>query len=141
MDNFYSLGLLLSRASVALAKSMNAGLEINGIDLPHSQFIVLRCLHYQNALSQFEIANMLSKDAAAIKRTVDNLEKKGLVERHQIRNLKNSVRLTEKAEEMMPEILRIADKITEEALGDIDVENQKLLRMMLDKIYINLKKK
>ncbi|HCO68497.1 MAG TPA: hypothetical protein DIT04_12170, partial [Dysgonomonas sp.] len=115
--------------------------EINGIDLPHSQFIVLRCLHYQNALSQFEIANMLSKDAAAIKRTVDNLEKKGLVERHQIRNLKNSVRLTEKAEEMMPEILRIADKITEEALGDIDVENQKLLRMMLDKIYINLKKK
>lgn len=141
MEDFYSLGLLLGRASVALAKSMNTSLEINGIDLPHSQFIVLRCLYYKNALSQLEIANLLSKDAAAIKRSLDHLEKKGLIVRHPVRNLKNSVCLTEKAEYIMPQILKIADKVTAEALNNIDTEDRELLRTMLDNIYTNLETK
>lgn len=140
MDEFYSLGLLISRASVSLAKAMNNKLENNGINLPHSQFIVLRCLYFKDALSQLEIAKLLSKDAAAIKRTIDNLEKKGLVIRNQVRTLKNSVCITEKGKVLMPQVLKIAEEVISEALDGIEIGNQKLLRTMLDKIHSNLEK-
>jgi DNA-binding MarR family transcriptional regulator len=140
MDRFYSLGHLLGRASVSLSKSLNARLESCDIDLPHSQFIVLRCLYYKDALSQLDIAKLLSKDVAAIKRTIDSLEKKGLVTRIQIRTLKNSVCITDKGKNLMPRVIEIADDVINEALHGIEIENRELLRTMLDKIYINLGK-
>lgn len=141
MDEFYSLGFLVSRAAVSLSKSMNASLEANDMDLPHSQFIVLRCLYYKDALSQLEIANLLSKDAAAIKRTVDLLEKKEFVIRKQVRTLKNSVCITEKGRELMPKALKIAEEQLNEAMAGIKPKDRELLRSMLDKIYTNLEKK
>ena len=141
MDKFYSLGFLLSRASVSLSKSMNARLEACNVDLPHSQFIVLRCLYYKDALSQLEIANLLSKNPAAIKRTIDLLEKKELVIRKQIRTLKNSVCITDKGKNLMPQVLKIAENLINEALSGLDIENQELLRTILNKIYINLENK
>ncbi len=138
MEEFYSLGLLVSRASVSLAKAMNTRLSNRDVDLPHSQFIVLRCLYFKDGLSQFEIAKLLSKDAAAIKRTVDNLEKKELVVRNQVRTLKNSVCITEKGKLLMPKVLLIAEEVLVEALDGIEPEHQKLLQTMLDTIHSNL---
>lgn len=138
MNDFVSLGLLMNRASVALATSLNAALSAAGIDLPHSQFIVLRCLFYKDGLSQLEIAHTLAKDAAAIKRTVDNLEKKGLVERKVIRTLKNSVYITEKGRALMPEVLKIAAETTEQALKGLDAPARTSLFTALENIYRNL---
>lgn len=140
MDDFYSLGLLVNRASVSLAKSLNTSLNAQNIDLPHSQFVVMRCLYFKDELSQYDIANLLSKDAAAIKRTVDLLEKKGLVVRKQVRTLKNSVCITEKGRELMPQVISIADGLIAEALSDIEPDKRELLKIMLDKIYTNLNK-
>lgn len=138
MNDFYSLGLLVSRASVALAKALNQAITAAGIDLPQSQFIVLRCVYFKDGLSQLEIANILSKDAATIKRTVDNLEEKGLVVRKQVRTLKNAVCITERGTELMPQLLQIADKTIEEALQGISSKQRDLLHTMLNKIYSNL---
>ena len=138
MDNFISIGLLLSRASIALSKAMNHAILQYGIDLPHSQFIVLRCLYYNNGISQLDIANLLPKDAAAIKRTVDQLEKKGFVERKHIRNLKNSVCITSKGKEFMPKLLKIGDDIINIALDDIKQNDQTNLKIMLEKIFVNI---
>lgn len=138
MDDFHSLGLLVSRASIALSKSVNAAIIQADIDLPHSQFIVLRCVYYKDGLSQLEIANILSKDAATIKRTVDNLEQKGLVTRTQVRTLKNAVCITEKGKKLMPTVLRIAEGTIEKAFTGIPKEQQDSLRTMLDEIYKNL---
>lgn len=140
MDEFYSLGLLLSRASTSLSKAMNANLEANGINLPHSQFIVLRCLYYKDSISQLEIAKLLSKDAAAIKRTIDLLEEKELVVRHQVRTLKNSICITDKGRVLMPKVLNVANGLINVALDGIEIDNQELLRIMLDKICTNLEK-
>lgn len=140
MDEFYSLGLLVSRASASLVKAVNSKLEADGIDLPHSQFIVLRCLYFKDGLTQLEIAKLLSKDAAAIKRTVDNLEKKGFAVRNKIRTLKNSVCITDKGKAIMPEVLRIANNVIKEALSNIEAENQERLQTMLHTIHSNLEK-
>lgn len=141
MNEFYSLGFLLNRAAITMAKSLNDGFEVHGMDLSLSQYVVLRCLYSKYALSQLEIANMLSKDAAAIKRTIDLLEKKGLVTRTPVRTLKNSVSITEKGEKLMPQILKIADERIEKALNGIEPHDRKLLQVMLDKIYVNLNNK
>ena len=124
-----------------MAKSLNDGFEVHGMDLSLSQYVVLRCLYSKYALSQLEIANMLSKDAAAIKRTIDLLEKKGLVTRTPVRTLKNSVSITEKGEKLMPQILKIADERIEKALNGIEPHDRELLQVMLDKIYVNLNNK
>lgn len=138
MDTFFSLGLLLNRASVALSKSLNSSISANNIDLPHSQFIVLRCLYYNDGISQFDIAKLLSKDAAAIKRTVDQLEKKEFVIRKQIRNLKNSVCITDKGKKLMPQVLEIAKAVIDKALIGIEEESRNSLQIMLEKVFINL---
>lgn len=141
MDDFYSLGLLINRASTSLSKALNSALEEKNIDLPHSQFIVLRCLYYRDALSQLEIANLLSKDAAAIKRTIDNLENKGLVIRNQIRASKNCIYITKEGKKLIPEALKIADEIISKALENIDETDYNQLKFMLNKIYTNLGEK
>ncbi len=141
MGEFHSLGLLTSMASLALSKALNAALIENNIDLPHSQFVVLRILYFHNGMSQLEIANMVSKDAAAIKRTVDNLEKKELVTRKQVRTLKNSVCITDKGRELMPQVLKITDRIIEEALDGFSKESREQLFSMLKMIYQNIEKK
>lgn len=137
MDEFLSLGLLLNRASVSIAKSLNSRLLKQGIDLPHSQFIVLRCLHYRNEISQREIAKLLFKDAAAIKRTIDNLEKKGLIIREQERLQKNCIHISDKGREILPKVLSIAETVTKEAIEDIDADQYEQLRSMLNTIYQN----
>lgn len=141
MNDFYSLGLLTGMASLALSKALNAALLENNIDLPHSQFVVLRILYFHDGMSQLDIANMVSKDAAAIKRTVDNLENKGLAVRKQVRTLKNSVCITDKGRELMPQVLKIADKIIEEALNGFSEESKEQLFSMLKMIYQNIEKK
>lgn len=108
MDEFISLGLMLNRAATAMSAMLNAGLAEAGLDLPQAQFIVLRCLYYNGDLSQLEIARLLSKDAAAIKRTIDALEQKGLVKRVRVRTLKNSIQITEAGKAIMPDAIKVA---------------------------------
>ncbi len=140
MDEFYSLGFLMGRASIALAKSANAALAEAGIDLPHSQFIVLRCVYYKDGLSQLEIANTIFKDAAAVKRTVDNLEEKGLVVRSQIRPLKNAVHITEKGKTLMPRVIEVANGVIDKALSGMAPQGRRDFLLALDEIYKNLNK-
>ncbi|MDR1707455.1 MarR family transcriptional regulator [Dysgonomonas sp.] len=137
MDEFLSLGLLLNRSSVSIGKYLNDKLLLHGIDLPHSQFIVLRCLHYRSGISQNEIAKLLFKDAAAIKRTIDNLEKKGLIIREQERLLKNRIYVSDKGKAILPKILAIADTATKDVLAGINAGQYDQLRKMLDIIYQN----
>lgn len=141
MEDIYSLGLFVHRASIALAKALNAALVEAGIDLPHSQFIVLRALYYRDGQSQLNIAKLLSKDTAAIKRTIDCLCEKGLVERQTVRAMKNSIQITDKGRDTIPAALDIAQKIINKAFGEVsDMQRDKILET-LDYIYKNLQKK
>lgn len=141
MNKFYSLGLLTSMVSLSLSKALNAALADNNIDLPHSQFVVLRILYFYDGISQLEIANVISKDAAAIKRTVDNLEAKGLVIRKQVRALKNSVCITETGRQLMPKVLEIAQSVIDRAFEGFSEESRADVTSMLATMYQNIEQK
>ncbi len=72
----HTLGFLLGRAAATMATLLNQTLKSEGIDLPHSQFVILRHLYNEDGISQQELAERIFKDNAAIKRTLDNLEQK-----------------------------------------------------------------
>lgn len=141
MDKLYSLGFLLNRASVALGKTLNNRLQEAEIDLPHSQFVVLRSLYYRDGLSQLEISNLLFKDAAAIKRTIDNLEKKGYVERRQVHSQKNNIFITDQGKAILPEAFKIAEDVVGEALAGFSKKEADNLKNTLNTIFENMEKR
>ena len=140
MDELYSLGFLLNRASVALGKTLNNRLQEADIDLPHSQFVVLRSLYYRDGLSQLEISNLLFKDAAAIKRTIDNLEKKGYVERRQVHSQKNNIFITDQGKAVLPDAFKIAEGVVSEALAGFSEKEADNLKNTLNTIFENIEK-
>lgn len=139
MDEFISLGLLLNRVATSMSTALNSALSEAGLDLPQSQFIVLRSLYYKGPLSQLEIARLLSKDAAAIKRTVDRLELKGLVQRIPIRTLKNAVHITDAGRAIMPDALAIAKAASEKATAGLPAKAVERLMSELKNISDNIK--
>lgn len=136
-DKIYSLGLVVSMADNAMAKCLARRFKEVGIDLPHSQFILLRALYYRDGMSQLEAANLLSKDAAAIKRTVDYLESKGLIERRQVRPLKNALFLTERGRSVIPAAIKVADGLIGEIFGDMPADKRQRLMAALRTITNN----
>lgn len=119
------LGALLSKALFSFNSLHRARMEQNGIDLPHSQFLIMRYLYDTDGLSQAELAKLLGKDTAAIKRTVDNLESKGLIKREQATLRKNRVCITEKGLSIMPAIRDITRETVEmvlEGISEVDYE-------------------
>lgn len=50
-ETTYSLGYLLDRTLWALSNSLNIAFKVEGIDLPHSQYLVLRTLFEKDGMS------------------------------------------------------------------------------------------
>lgn len=134
-----SLGFLLARALWASVIALNTALKEQGIDLPNSQYIIMRFLYEQDGISQNRIATLMHKDAAAIKRSIDNLEKKGLVERRAVSRCKNNIFLTEKGRELIPEVIAIADKVFD-MTTELPEEMCRIGNLYLESIYNKFQK-
>lgn len=118
------LGFMLEQALGTMTTSLADAFKANGIDLPHSQYAVLRLLYSsEEQLTQIKIAEILKKDAAAIKRTVDILERKGLVERKAYNGRTNKVICTEKAIVLKEIVTATADDTLHRIFGNLS-ENE-----------------
>ncbi len=110
---------LLDRAQWAVSAFWMDDLKAKGlkIDLPHSQCVMMRFLFEKDGLSQKEIATMLRKDVSAVKRTVDNLEKKGLVIRKPVTGCKYGICLTPAGRALKDDVTEVADRVLKETFG------------------------
>lgn len=134
-----TLGFLLSRASNAMSAHLNNLLRNKGIDLPHSQYIVLKSLYDEDGISQQELAEKIYKDTAAVKRTLDILENKGLVQRIPVSMKKNSIIITQQGKELMPEVMDCLKRSKQFVLSGISKQEYKLFEDILERIYQNIK--
>lgn len=130
-----SLGYLMDRTLWVMSNTLQTALKEHGIDLPHSQYTVLRTLFEHNGLSQNEIAVLLHKDAAAIKRSIDYLEKKDFVFRKPISGCKYGIYLTDYGEKLKPQIITIADNTFKSLLSGISNETYQIGLSFLESIY------
>lgn len=132
-----TLGFLLGRASWAMSHLLKENFKKANIDLPHSQYAVLRELYAEDGLSQKAIANILHIDVAAVKRTLDNLEKRDLIVRQAVSLCKNSIQLTPKALAMKDAIISVADNTIEYILSQSEMSQDQYIefRNFLQNIY------
>lgn len=133
-----TLGFFLARASYGMAASLNALLKSKGVDLTHSQYEVVRVLYAKDGISQQELAKRVYKDVSAIKRTLDILEGKGLVQRVPATMRKNSVLITETGKQLMPQVLDYIEKWEQSILEGVDSEEYETFKKVLKNIHKNL---
>lgn len=126
------MGFMMEQALGTMTGALANAFKANGIDLPHSQYTVLRLLYSsETPMTQINIAEILKKDAAAIKRTVDILERKGLVVREAQNGRTNRVVCTEKALAMKEIIIESANDTLHRMLGDFtEVELNGFITML-----------
>ncbi len=118
-DAIDRMGFMMEQALGTMTGSLAQAFKANGIDLPHSQYAVLRLLYSSAApLTQIKIAESLKKDAAAIKRTLDILERKGLVTRQAQNGRTNRVRCTDKALAMKDVVTATASDTLRQIFGN-----------------------
>lgn len=137
MDNqiINRMGFMMEQALGSMTSSLAAGFREKGIDLPHSQYVVLRLIYVsKEPLTQIKIAEILKKDAAAIKRTVDILQRKGLVERQAQSGRSNYVVATDKALELKETITETANRTLHELFGEFSDEELTAFTNMLGRI-------
>ena len=75
------VGVLVNILNCKLKKYMAAVFKANGINLTAEQFLVMDTLWNQGEMTQQNIAYIIQKDKNSVTQFIDNLEKKGLVQR------------------------------------------------------------
>ncbi len=79
LDN--STGFILNQAANSLKKELNQEFRKAGYDITTEQWAILNRLWEKDGVSLNDLAENTFKDNASITRTIDLMEKKGLVER------------------------------------------------------------
>lgn len=130
-ENAHLIGYYLERCLLEMTRKLSSNFAEAGIDLPYSQYIVMRALHKNGPQSQAQIAHFLNKDTAAIKRTLDYLEKRGLVIRNKVSGRENIVNISDKGCEMMPLIIKVAESTIKELLNGVPDETIEIVLSFL----------
>ena len=133
-----SLGYHLHRAFAALTETLHGELRAAGLALTHPQFSVLQAVSRKPGLSQNGLARETGKDGAAISRSLDYLEKRGLVRRAPLNGCTKGVFLTQKAEELRPLLDGAIRKTVARACSGMGPEEVETVISLLERITSTL---
>lgn len=91
--------------------------------------------------TQKELAEAIQQDKSSMVRIIDFLVDKGFVKRMQNRadRRESLIVLTEKAEQIVPEIIRAFDVVETEAIKNLDPDELNHLRNGMDRVLENLR--
>ncbi len=103
------VGCLVGAAFQKMISQLDTALKQEGIAITAAEYMILRALYSRDGLQQCEICDMVGKDKASICRSVSALDKKELIKTEQVSHKCIRVWLTEKAQEIRPRIMKIAD--------------------------------
>ena len=81
-----------------------------GLDLTTTEYLVLRALYTRDGMQQCEIADLISKDKAAVCRCVSAMVRKGLVTTKSVSHKCLRVYLSPTGREIEPTVMSVADK-------------------------------
>ena len=128
-------------ASTAVARRLQKKFKQAGIEITIEQWSVLYHLWKQDGLSQQELCKMSFRDKPSITRLVDNLEKLKMVKRTasgKDRRI-NLVFLTDISKKLQDQTMEIANQTLNEALQGVGTDDIETCKVVLQKVYDNLK--
>ncbi len=144
-NNSFKRGELYSfitgMASTAIARRLQKNFKLHGIEITIEQWSVLYHLWKKDGVSQQDLCNASFRDKPSITRLVDNLEKLKLVKRvpSTTDRRSNFIMLTDAAKKMQDQTMEIAAITLNEALDGVAVTDIERAKIVLQKVYDNLK--
>jgi len=139
MDN--SLGFILNKTSLLSKASFSQ--QIKKFDISPEQWSLLFRVVEKKGLTQKELSDSTYKDQANITRSIDRLEKKGLIQRVSNDFDRRIINLypTDEAITLTEKIIPISAAFNRLLARGFTQEEYKTLLVLLKKIYSNLEKK
>lgn len=131
----------LEIAAKQFRKYKNRVFREHQIDITSDQWILLKNINEAAGINQSELAIRCKKEAAAVTRTLDILEKKQWISREKDPNSRRVYKLfvTDDGQKMIAKILPIALATRAQASNGLSDEELDMLNHILDKIFTNLK--
>jgi DNA-binding MarR family transcriptional regulator len=128
-------------ASTAIARRLQKNFKQEGIEITIEQWSVLYHLWKNDGISQQELCNASFRDKPSITRLVDNLEKLKLVKRvsSQTDRRQNLIMLTDAARKLQDRTMEVAATTLAEALEGVGAADIERAKVVLQKVYDNLK--
>ena len=119
------VGVLVNILNCKLKKHITAVFKAEGINLTAEQFLVMDTLWNQGEMTQQTIAYIIQKDKNSVTQFIDNLEKKGLVQRVVDTSDRrvNKIRVSEEGLKMRDNTKRVAIKAVNDIVKDIPEED------------------
>lgn len=136
------VGVLVNIFNCKLKKHMALVFKNGGINLTAEQFLVMDTLWNQGEMTQQTIAYIIQKDKNSVTQFIDNLEKKGLVQRvvDSADRRVNNIKLSKIGLEMKDNTKKVAIAAINDILDGISEDELKTFVKVLSKANDNIEK-
>lgn len=136
------VGVMVNIFNCKLKKRIASVFKSEGINLTAEQFLVMDTLWNQGEMTQQNIAYLIQKDKNSVTQFIDNLEKKGLVNRvvDSSDRRVNNIRLSKAGMEMKDNTKNVAIDILNDIVEGISEEDLKTFVKVLNKACDNIEK-
>ncbi|TYR79963.1 MarR family transcriptional regulator [Priestia megaterium] len=136
-----SLGYRLFHASRLMINRLNQHFKHNHFPLTYEQWQIMSRLYEKDGQTQNQLAIQNERDQASVSRLIDNMIKRGLVNRvpHVTDRRINLIYLTNYGVEIRAELEQLAKQTIADAANGFTEEELDACLTMLDKIRDNLK--
>ena len=131
----------VTKATLAIKACLRQRFRERGIDLTFEMVQVLRCLWTRDGVKQQELACLTLKDKASLTLLIDNLSKRGLVQRTEDPTDRRNklITLTTEGQRLKQIIQPLVDEVQALAGRDVPQEWLKNGTALFEKMYDNLK--
>jgi DNA-binding MarR family transcriptional regulator len=115
--------------------------DLLGIEINVEQWILLKAIEEKQVLSQNELAKATNRDPASITRTLDILQKKGLIVRESIPDNKRqyNIKLTKVGSYFVLQHMPLVNEMRNRSITGFTKEEVKQLIAMLNRVQDNMK--
>jgi DNA-binding MarR family transcriptional regulator len=136
------VGVLVNILNCKLKKHTASVFKKEGINLTAEQFLVMDTLWNQGEMTQQNIAYIIQKDKNSVTQFIDNLEKKGLVQRvvYTADRRVNNIKLSKAGLAMKDNTKKVAIAAINDILEGIPEEELKDFVKVLNKACENIEK-
>lgn len=136
------VGVLVNILNCKLKKHLASVFKKEGINLTAEQFLVMDALWNQGEMTQQNIAYIIQKDKNSVTQFIDNLEKKGLVQRvvDTADRRVNNIKLSKAGLAMKDNTKKVAIAAVNDILEGIPEEELKGFVKVLNKACENIEK-
>lgn len=132
--------VLNGKVSASFNRYIYKKFKANGIDLTPDMWSVLAYLWHEDGVTQLDLCVATSRDKPNMTRLLDNLEKRGLVERRQDVSDRraNRVHVTSKGLELKSTVHPITDQAMQKGLEGLSEDDLESVRRILKVVMENL---